>query len=488
MPFGKARQIRVRLNASGLGALLILCTACAHTPPRDAQPDMADIPAAWSIQQAGNAQTEALAQWWNRFRDPILTQLITRALQTNTSITSAQASLRQARALRDVSAAALWPSLDGSASAQRSRAGHQSGSNYYAAGLDASWELDVFGSNRHALDATRAEVLASAASLGDVQISIAAEVALNYISLRSYQARLSIANNNLASQQETLQITQWRMQAGLVTALETEQALTIAAQTRASIPPLQTSIAQSRHALAVLTGQPPNALATQLAAANPTPQADDDIALGIPAETLRQRPDVRTAEHLVAAARATLAQADAAQYPSFTLSGSLGFGSAKLSSLGDGASILNSLLAGVTVPLFNAGALRAQVNVQQAAVDIANANYRAAMLNALLDVEDALTALQGDREHRLLLQDAASSASNAAQLAGQRYGSGLVDFQTVLDTQRSVLSTQDSLASAEADVASDQVRLYKALGGGWVTDATRTVEASQHNITRMPSP
>ncbi|MFZ3140669.1 TolC family protein, partial [Polaromonas sp.] len=191
-------------------------------------------------------------------------------------------------------------------------------------------------------------------------------------------------------------------------------------------------------------------------------------ALAIPAQTLRQRPDVRAAEHRVSAALARVSQADAARYPSFSISGSLGLNALTLGSLtGGGASVVNALLGSVSVPLFDGGAARAQVRAQEAALEQARISYQATVLTALKDVEDALVALQGDRARLLHLQSAATAAQNADLLAQQRYTSGLIDFQTVLQTQRTLLTAQDSAASATADVSADHVRLYKALGGGW---------------------
>lgn len=234
-----------------------------------------------------------LVNWWSRFNDPLLSSLITQALKANTSVRKAQAVLLQARALRDVSAAALLPGLNTSASAQRATAGRESTGNKFQAGLDASWEIDVFGANRDALAASEATALSSAASLGDVQVSIAAEVALGYITLRGNQTRLTTTAANLAGQRETLQITQWRLQAGLVTSVEAEQARAAVAQTSSQLPALQSTIELSIHALSVLTGAPPATLSSALAEAAPIPQASDDLTLSIPAETLRQRADVR---------------------------------------------------------------------------------------------------------------------------------------------------------------------------------------------------
>jgi NodT family efflux transporter outer membrane factor (OMF) lipoprotein len=439
--------------------------------PQSPPPAAITVPTAWTASDgAVKTGTTSLTQWWARFNDPLLSSLVNQALEANTSVKTAQAVLRQARALRDVSAAALWPTLDSSASAQRSKAGSNSAVNRFTTGLDAGWELDIFGANRSALDTSEATARASAAGLGDVQVSIAAEVALAYITLRDAQAGLAIAKDNLASQQETLQITQWRLQAGLVTSIEAEQARTATEQTLALLPALQTSIDQTSHALAVLTGQPPATLLPLLAAAQPVPQAAEDLALSIPAETLRQRPDVRAAEHEVTAAVGRVSQAKAARLPNFRLSGSLGLNALSLGALTNGASVVSAVLADVSLPIFDAGSRRAQVRAQQAALDQSLVAYEAAVLKALQEVEDALVALRGDRERLLRLKNAAEAAGNAALLARQRYSSGLVDFQVVLETQRAQLTTQASVASGHADISADHVRLYKALGGGWRPD------------------
>jgi outer membrane protein TolC len=256
----------------------------------------------------------------------------------------------------------------------------------------------------------------------------------------------------------------------LVTVLETEQATAARAQTQALLPALQTAIDQNAHALAVLTGRTPDALLEVLAPVAPVPQPASDIALSFPAETLRQRADVRSAEFQVQAAAARVSAAEAARLPSFRLGGSLGLNALTLAGLGSGATVLSSLLASVSVPLFDGGANVARVGAQSAALAQTRADYQAGVLKALQEVEDALVALRADRLRLASFRQAAASSVNAAELAGQRFQSGLVDFQTVLDTQRSRLSNQDSVASAYAALSADHVRLYKALGGGWQAD------------------
>lgn len=450
---------------SGLRALAIALaigfglSGCASSSGNSALPD----PAA-AAQASSAAQPSA---WWTRFNDPLLDQLVSQALQANTSIRAALAALQQSRALRDVNAAGNGPNLSLSGSAQRGQTESREASNSFKAGLDARWELDIFGANRSSLAAADADALAQQANVRDVQVSIAAEVALAYIQLRGSQAQQGIAQSNLASQQETLQITQWRAQAGLVTALEVEQAKASVAQTAAQIPALQTAQAASRHSLAVLTGQRPLELDALLMPVKPIPANPLAPTEAIPANTLRQRADVRAAEHRISAALARVDAADAARYLSFNLGGSLSLGALTLAGLSGSGALAGSLLGSVSVPLFDGGAAQSQLLAQQAALEQTRAAYQASVLTALKEVEDALVALANDTERLTLQQAAASAASNAALLAQNRYSSGLIDFQTVLQTQRTLLSAQDSVASLKMSLGADQVRLVKALGGGW---------------------
>jgi outer membrane protein, multidrug efflux system len=455
---------RVRLAAP---ALLALLSACAGlVPQRPGEPPAIDVPAAWSSSRDGIEGRTATREWWQAFNDAQLTSLVERSLRANTDVQVAVANLRQARSLITVQNATLLPQLDASGSAQRSKSSGAPASSLFRAGFDASWEPDLFGANRAGLDATRADALASAASLGDVQVSIAAEVATSYLQWRGTGVRLNVAQENLKLQDETLQIAQWRAQAGLGTSLEVEQARAAAEQTRAQIPLLEATLAQTANSIAVLTARAPGHL-PELSRIGEAPVAPDGIAVTIPADTLRQRPDVRRAEADVRAAASRATQADAQRYPSFALSGNIGLSALTLGALGASGSGAAALLAGVSMPLFNGGALKAQVDARDAALAGAGSAYHGTVLTALKDVEDSLVALKSAQERRTTLQRATEAADNASLIARQRYGSGLIDFQTVLDTQRTQLSTQDSLASARTDVATAQVRLVKALGGGW---------------------
>ncbi len=413
------------------------------------------------------AQPYEQANWWRDFHDPMLAELITRAMQTNPNILSAQAALQQARAIRDVNLAANRPNLSVSGSVQRSSAEDGPTSLVFRGGLDASWELDIFGANQSAVANSEAELKASIANLRDTQLSMTAEVVLAYIELRNLQAQLAIAERNLASQRETLQITQWRAQAGLVTSLEVEQAKTTEAQSAAQLPALNSSLARVRHSLAVLSGQTPKELETMLQPAGPIPHIDAQVANVIPADSLRQRADVRAAEERISAALASVSEAKKARLPRFKIGGSLGMTALTLAGFSNGSALASQILGAVAMPLLDGGASKAQVRVQEAGLEQSRAAYQNTLLTALKEVEDALIALQFDRERLALLQQAAISADNAARLAQHNYNSGLTDYQTVLQTQRTLLAVQVNVASLQADLSSGHVRLIKAMGGGW---------------------
>jgi len=469
---------RLLLMLAGLGL-----AGCAAVGP-DYVPPATDVPAGWSrLDTSSQPLTRAdapgdLSQWWQSLNDPLLSQLIAEALQASPDLRSAQARLREARARRTVAAAARFPSVAVSGNARRSRSSEETGSgdarNSFSAGFDASWEIDVFGGVRRGVEAAEADLESTVANLDNTRVSLASEVALNYVEVRALQTRLGIARANLASQSETLQLTDWRAQAGLVSSQDVEQARSNREQTRAQIPSLETSLAESEHGLDILLGRAPGALHARLAATGELPAVPAQIAVGIPADTLRQRPDVLAAERKLAAETARVGVAEAARYPSFTLSGSIGLEALTLSALGNSGAATSSLLAGITSPVFNAGRLRAQVEIQDAVREQAQVTYEQVVLTALQEVENALVALARNRERVEALAIAAESARNAAQLAQQRYSAGLIDFQSVLDTERSVLSAEDSLASSRADGVLALIRLYKALGGGWphVTEAS----------------
>lgn len=478
---GVTRSIRaiVPIKAPASLPLSLLIAAalagCAAVGP-DYQPPQAATPAAWHTGMTDGLAADAMrpeeaAQWWRQLGDPALSELVEKVIVANPDVRGARAALREARARRAIAGAAFSPTVSVSVSGRRNTpAVSASRDELYSAGFDASWEPDVFGGTRRGAQAAQADLEASAASLAATQVSLVAEAALNYVEARALQLRLGIARNNLASQSETLQLTEWRAQAGLVGSIDVEQARANLEQTRAQIPQLEKSLAEAQNRLAVLSGEAPGALNALLARPGGIPAAPQQIAVGIPADALRRRPDVHVAERRLAAETARVGQAQAARYPSFSLSGSIGLESLALDTLGNGT-VTRSFVASVASTIFDAGRLKQQVVAQDAVREQAQIAYESAVLTALEDVENSLAAYARSKERQDALLAAAEAARNAALLARQRYTSGLIDFQTVLDTERSVFSIEDSLAVAQADGASSVIRLYKALGGDWAPGA-----------------
>ncbi|MDR2786801.1 MAG: efflux transporter outer membrane subunit [Candidatus Accumulibacter sp.] len=428
------------------------------------------VPDAWSEPAPRATPTPApLAAWWRQFDDAPLEQLIGAALDDAPDVRSAQAKLRQARASRDLAVANLYPNLDLSSGATRSRSGTGSGNSQtlYNVGFDARWEPSIFGGLVDAADAARADAAAAQANLESTRASLAAEVALEYVTLRLSQQRLAVVRANVDSQAETLRISEWREQAGLVTRLDVEQARANLEQSRATLPGLEVTRAGAEHRLSVLTGQAPGALRGTLQEPRPLPSPPDGIAIGIPSDTLRQRPDVRAAELALRAETARAAQSEADRYPSLTLSGSLGWKSLHLSTLDGGRSFVSSLAASLVAPVFDAGRIESRIAAQTAVREQAFVAWEKSLLVALEDVENALTAYANGRERLDARHKAAAAAANATELARAQYQAGLVDFQRVLESERTLLNTQDSLVSAKADVLTAVIQLYKALGGGW---------------------
>jgi NodT family efflux transporter outer membrane factor (OMF) lipoprotein len=414
-------------------------------------------------------------RWWSSFGDPALPPLIERALQASPTLAQAEARLRQARAQRDATAAALGPSVSLGASARTSRSEAQATSQAYELGPDASWEPDLWGGSRAGVAAADSNVRASVAGLASVRLALAAEVSLQVLQARGLQARLAIARRNLNSQQQTLNIARWRREAGLVTELDVQQAQASVSQTAAQIPSLVASLRQTEHALAVLTGQPVGSVRL---VEGSLPHAPAALSFVMPAEVLRQRPDVVAAEAQLQAAAARVAQAQAQRLPSLTLGGSIGLSALRLSALGAGAG-LASLAASARLPLFDGGRLQALVRVQDAAFHEARAAYQATVLGAIQDVEDNLMAIGQTHQQLEHLRTAAAASQAAARLAEQRYASGLIDFSAVLVAQRTQLSADDALATASTSLNTLHVRLFKALGGGWLPGEGPAVQRSE---------
>jgi len=471
---------RLHLRASALLALASLgLGACAVGPSYRRKDPSA--PSAWSAEATRTGVVDAgtrrdLSEWWRGLADPLLSELVQQALQQGLDLRKARARLREARARRGVAGAERFPSVAATASASRatSTAGTASTTGtQLSADIDASWELDVFGGVRRGVEAAEADLGTAQAGVDDAQVTLVAEVARSYVEVRSLQTRLGIARTNLANQTETLQLTEYRAQAGLVSIQDAEQARSNREQTLAQLPSLEGSLTEAEHRLDFLLGLTPGTLHERLSGAGSLPAVPAQVAVGIPADALRQRPDVRAAERKLAAETARVGVAEAARYPSFKLSGSIGLQSAAQSAGGTGTVL--SLLGGITAPIFDAGRLQHQAEAQDAVRQQAELAYQQTVLAALQEAEDAVSALARARERGEALTRAAEAARTAEGLARQRYGAGVIDFQAVIDTERTLLTVEDDLAGARTDEVLALIRLYKALGGGWSRETDRRV-------------
>ena len=468
---------------------LLLLGGCAVNPK--VQTPKARAPRQWSepLSHGIAVESPAVREWWKTFQDATLDALVERAVEANLDLRTASARVIEARAARGVSASALLPSVGTSDGYTRvrggiaqglNRAGIVSGSpasrssllapfetNIFQSGFDASWELDLFGSVRHGVDAATADVRAAEEGRRDAQVTVLAEIGRNYLEARGIQKRLEIARNNIETQQQTLDLTRVRYQAGLATDLDVARAAAQLATTQAAIPSLESSLARGIHRLGVLLGEEPGAMRAELEKMAPLPSVPSSIPIGLPSDLLLRRPDVRQADAEIAAATARLGVARSELFPRFTLTGLVGRQGASVSGLTLGAGNFFSFGPGVRLPIFTGGRIRSNIAVQDARLQQAATQYESAVLKSLEDVENALVSYSREQERRAKLQQAVDENRRAVELSKELYLRGLGDFLSVLEAQKSRYELEDELAQSETSVVVNLVSLYKALGGGW---------------------
>ncbi|HJQ17362.1 MAG TPA: efflux transporter outer membrane subunit [Allosphingosinicella sp.] len=452
--------------AAILATTSLLLSACTTVGPDYRAPDAATLRVPDRYFGAAPAPSAtALATWWTQLGDPQLDSLVARALDGNLDLAVALTRLRQAREALVQARAGLLPTLDASGGVRQDVADNGGSDTTLSVGADAAWEIDLFGGISRGIEAARADAEASGYDLAAVRVAIVAELVTNYVQAREAQRRLALAKDTLAIADDNLQIAGWRVQAGLVSSLDVEQARGARAQTAATIPTIEAQYAAAAFRIAVLTGQAPGALRSELDASRPVPAAPAQVAVGIPADTLRQRPDVRAAERTLAAQTARIGVTQAQLYPSLRLSGNIGSTALGLGGLVD--QLTGSLFAGLTQMIFDAGRTRSQMRAQQAAAQGALATYRQTVLTALEDVENGLVALDSAKRRQTQFAAALDAANNQAILARSEYRAGLTDFQTLLEAERALLSARGGLISSHADQTLAFVQLYRAMGGGW---------------------
>jgi outer membrane protein, multidrug efflux system len=453
---------------------LAIISGCMVGP--DYHPPKTETPPSWSgvsnvTKAAGTRITTnavEMAQWWTRFNDPKLTELVQAALATNLDVQLAAALLREARAVHGKDAGGLWPSATVTGAITRS--GTVSGAGgvpVNSLGAEALWNLDLFGLTRRQLESDTAGIQAAQENLYGAQVTLVSELALDYIQVRSAQEQIAIAETNLESERHTAEVTREKGAAGFVSGLDEANADAEVATTAATIPPLETTIRQNIFALSILLNRPPAALLEDLSKPGPVPLAPPEVPVGLPSDLLRRRPDIQAAEASLHAAAALIGVAVADFYPQFSLTGTLTYQSTSTKDMFAGPNGIWSAGPQVSWPIFSGGSMISNVRLQKAATDAAYVTYQKTVLAALSDVESYLVAFTKEWDHLKALTDAVVLNRRALLLSHQLYQAGTAEFLTVLDAERSLLASETALAQSRQAISSDMVNVYRALGGGW---------------------
>ncbi|MHC5305952.1 efflux transporter outer membrane subunit [Bartonella sp. LJL80] len=463
-------------RVSALAGLLLL-SGCLVGP--DYQKPSFLLASHWSSDSRETpSQPAQIAGWWRRLNDPLLEKLVADAIAGNNDVATAKAKLREARASLWQTTGTLYPSLDGSASGSRSKSAGGPEGSQYRGGFDSSWEIDLFGANRRAVEAAKYGLDGAKEDMRATMVTLIGDVATNYAEARGLQQKIALAQRTAASQKRTAQLTRDKFAAGAVSQLDVSNAEGQAASTEAGIPQMEANLATTIHRLSVLTGQSPTALNDTMKKTGRVPQPKWPIPAGVPADILLTRPDVRLAERQYAQSTARIGQAEAARYPSVTLTGNISTAATQPGQLGKDSSISWSFGPGVSVPIFNGGQREAAVEIARAQRDQSFIAYRSSVLTALEDVENALVSMRKERQRSGKLAQASTAYSKALELSRSLYESGNTSFLELLNAERSHYSSEQSLIESRVAITTDYIALMKALGGGW----DGTVETSRPEI------
>lgn len=468
---------------------LLLLTGC-EVGPKYKRPQVS-VPEQWTVAPARGTSTKPAETdaWWSSFQDPELNSLVERAVHRNLDLKLALERVQEARAARGIARSDYFPSVDANVSATRLRGGINQGviravpssadpnarpslispfeTNVFQGNLGASWELDVFGGIRRGVQAANADVVAAEENRRDVLVILLGDVGRVYAQLRGFQRRLEIANKNIETQQDTLDLTTARAKAGLATELDVSRAAAQLQSTKAVVPALLSGIDISIHRLSVLLGEEPGALRGELEKTSPIPSAGPEVEVGLPSDLLKRRPDIRRAEARLAAATARIGEAKRDLFPRFVLTGTAGRQATQLHGLTLGLGNFFSIGPEISLPLFTGGRIRSNIAVQTSRQRAALIDYQSTILNALEEVQNALVNYSQEQERRDRLSQAVEHSQLAVDLATEQYRAGLVDFLSVLEAQRQLFATEDQLVQSQTSVTTDLVGLYRALGGGW---------------------
>ncbi len=465
-----------------LTALLVaIAMSGCHVGPDYAPPEV-DLPDAWhrKLTKGLSSGKANLATWWKTLDDKKLDDLIARVGESNLDVEIAFARVREARALLQIAGANRLPELTGFGAAVRSKTGSRlpvpgagTTNNFYSTGMDAVWEVDVWGRVSRIVETAAASLDASIENLRDVLVVLYADVALNYVELRALQDRIRLAEANIVLQQSMVKLTQDRFNAELVSELDVRQAKLNLAQTQSIVPRLREAREATIHRLAVLLGGNPGTLHAELSGAGKIPSSPASVTVNVPYDLLRQRPDVRRAERRLAAQTARIGIATADLYPQFSLFGSFSFDSVggNVDDMFRKSSLSWSFGPQFSWSLFNGGRVEGNIEAERARTDQLVATYKRTILLALEETENALVGYTEEIQTRDALQRATAEARKSVELVQTLYRTGKTDFQNVLDMQRSLVQEEDGLAKSEGRVIQNLIRIYKALGGGWDPDA-----------------
>lgn len=437
-----------------------------------------ELPSEFQTQLDNAIQSEQvlLGEWWTAFNDPQLDSLISRALQRNLDIQESLYRIQESRALRGISSTTLLPTIDSTGSYTRSETSTKltNGTttprvttNNYSLGIDASWEIDLWGRNRRGVEAADADLEASIENTRDVLVAVMAEVALNYIELRTFQERLRIARANVVLQEQTLQITENKFNANLVSKLDVSQARSNLESTRSTLPTLISGLRGIENRISVLLGEFPGELQDELVSSVSIPTPPDEILIGVPADVIRQRADIRAAERKLAAQTARVGVATADLYPRLTMTGNIGFQAAGTGDLFTSGARATQFGPSVVWNLFNRDRIKNQIKAEDARVNQSLAEYERTVLVAFEEIENAMIQFQQEQARMGHLTIAVADARVAVGLSRDRYQQGLTDFQSVIDTQSRLFQLEDTLALSQGDISASLIRVYKSLGGGW---------------------
>lgn len=467
----------VRLFSAILAAGLFL-QGCAAVGPDYVRPEP-PMPDRWEQEIVeGMAEGRAgLKTWWTVFNDPLLNELMEKAVEGNLNLQIAFGRIKEARGFLGIATGERVPDLNAFGVATRQRVGEDFASplidnpeDLLSLGLGSSWELDFWGRIRRSVESAEASVQASVEDYRDAQVVLFSEIARNYVDVRTLQARIFFAEKNIEAQRNTLQLTKDRFKADISPELDVYQAELNLARTESILPSLITALVQAINRIGVLTGQHPGAMHGMLTSFGPIPNASGDILVGIPSELLRQRPDVRRAERQLASQTALIGVAEADLYPRFTLFGE--FGLEATSNLFDSDNRFYSFGPSFRWNIFSAGRIRSRIMVEDARTEQLLAAYELRVLNALEEVENAMVAYAQERDRRTLLRRSVLAAQKSIELVEQLYKLGLTDFQNLLEMEKSLFEQQDQLAESEGRMVQSLILLYKVLGGGWAPEQT----------------